>query len=158
MIRVVLASLISLFLVLPGYAVLPDEVMDDPVLEARARDLSAEIRCLVCQNESIDASNAQLARDLRILVRERLLEGDSNQEVLDFLVARYGDFVLLRPPVNRATLLLWFGPAFVLVLAGTIIVVRTRNRPSAAAIGAPAALSAAEQARLKALLDDDGQR
>lgn len=154
MIRLALAAFMSLMLVLPTHAVLPDEVLDDPVLEARARDLSAEIRCLVCQNESIDASNAQLARDLRILVRERLVEGDSNQEVLDFLVARYGEFVLLRPPVNQATVLLWFGPALVLIIAGTVIFLRTRRRKTAAAT-APAALSADEQARLNALLKSD---
>lgn len=154
MIRLALAALMSVMLALPAYAVLPDEVLDDPVLEQRARDLSAEIRCLVCQNESIDASNAQLARDLRILVRERLVEGDSNQEVLDFLVARYGEFVLLRPPVNQATVLLWFGPALVLVIAGTVIFLRTRSRKTAAAT-APAALSADEQARLNALLKSD---
>jgi cytochrome c-type biogenesis protein CcmH len=154
MIRLAVAALMSLMLALPAQAVQPDEVLDDPVLEARARDLSAEIRCLVCQNESIDASNAQLARDLRILVRERLVEGDSNQEVLDFLVARYGEFVLLRPPVNQATVLLWFGPALVLLIAGTVIFLRTRGRKTAVA-SAPAALSADEQARLDALLKSD---
>lgn len=154
MIRLALAAFMSLMLALPAHAVLPDEVLDDPVLEARARDLSAEIRCLVCQNESIDASNAQLARDLRILVRERLVAGDSDREVLDFLVARYGDFVLLRPPVNQATVLLWFGPALVLIIAGTVIFLRTRSRKTAAAT-APAALSADEQARLNALLKSD---
>lgn len=144
MIRLALAALMSLILALPVQAVQPDEVLDDPVLEARARDLSAEIRCLVCQNESIDASNAQLARDLRILVRERLVAGDSDREVLDFLVARYGDFVLLRPPVNQATVLLWFGPALVLLIAGTVIFLRTRGRKTTVA-AAPAALSAEEK-------------
>jgi cytochrome c-type biogenesis protein CcmH len=138
MIRLALAALMSLLLALPAQAVQPDEVLDDPVLEARARDLSAEIRCLVCQNESIDASNAHLARDLRILVRERLVAGDSDREVLDFLVARYGDFVLLRPPVNQANVLLWFGPALVLLIAGTVILLRTRNgRKTAIADAAP---------------------
>lgn len=154
MIRFALAALLSLMVALPAHAVLPDEVLDNPVLEARARDLSAEIRCLVCQNESIDASNAQLARDLRILVRERLVVGDSNQEVLDFLVARYGDFVLLRPPVNPSTALLWFGPAIVLVLAGTAIVLRTRKRRSIPA-SAAAALTDEEKARLQALLNSE---
>jgi cytochrome c-type biogenesis protein CcmH len=154
MIRLALAALMSLLLALPAQAVQPDEVLDDPVLEARARDLSAEIRCLVCQNESIDASNAQLARDLRILVRERLVAGDSDREVLDFLVARYGDFVLLRPPVNQATVLLWFGPALVLLIAGTVIFLRTRGRKTAIA-AAPMALSADEKARLDALLKSD---
>ena len=133
-------------LAVPAHAVQPDEVLDDPVLESRARDLSAEIRCLVCQNESIDDSNAQLARDLRLLVRERLVAGDSDRE------ARYGDFVLLRPPVTAATALLWFGPALVFVVAATIILLRTRRRRVA---GAPAALSEDEKARLQALLDRD---
>jgi cytochrome c-type biogenesis protein CcmH len=139
-------------LVAPVHAVLPDEVLDDPVLEERARDLSAEIRCLVCQNESIDESNAQLARDLRILVRERLVAGDTNAQVLDFLVARYGEFVLLRPQLNSSTLVLWFGPGIVLLIAGTIIFMRTRQRKPLAA-GAPAALSDEEKARLAALLE-----
>lgn len=154
MMRLALAACLSVMLTLPALAVQPDEVLDDPVLEERARDLSAEIRCLVCQNESIDESNAQLARDLRILVRERLVAGDSDQEVLDFLVARYGDFVLLRPPVNQATVLLWFGPALVLLIAGTVIFLRTRNRKPATA-SAPEALSAEEKARLDALLKSD---
>ncbi|MFK7791761.1 MAG: cytochrome c-type biogenesis protein [Devosiaceae bacterium] len=154
MIRLALTFVFSLMLVASAQAVLPDEVLDDPVLEERARDLSSEIRCLVCQNESIDESNAQLARDLRILVRERLVAGDSNQEVLDFLVARYGEFVLLRPLLNTSTALLWFGPAMVLLIAGTIIFVRTRQRKPAYA-NAPAALSDEEKARLAALLKSD---
>jgi cytochrome c-type biogenesis protein CcmH len=105
-----LAVLLLVFAV-PAFAVEPDEILDDPVLEARARDLSAEIRCVVCQNESIDSSSAGIARDLRILLRERLVAGDSDAEVKDFLVARYGDYVLLRPPVKPATYLLWFGPS-----------------------------------------------
>jgi cytochrome c-type biogenesis protein CcmH len=156
MIRLVLAAFLALATALPAMAVLPDEVLEDPALEARARALSAEIRCLVCQNESIDASNADLARDLRILVRERLVAGDTDQEVLDFLVARYGDFVLLRPPVNSATLLLWFGPALVLILAGTMIVLRTRNGRRADA--GPQALTPEEKARLDALLDTPPER
>lgn len=148
------AMAMAIVLVAPAHAVLPDEVLDDPVLEERARDLSAEIRCLVCQNESIDESNAQLARDLRILVRERLVAGDTNQQVLDFLVARYGEFVLLRPQLSGSTLLLWFGPLAVLLIAGTIIFVRTRQRKPLEA-GAPAALSEAEKARLAALLKSD---
>jgi cytochrome c-type biogenesis protein CcmH len=156
MIRLVLAAFLALATALPAMAVLPDEVLEDPALEARARALSAEIRCLVCQNESIDASNADLARDLRILVRERLVTGDTDQEVLDFLVARYGDFVLLRPPVNSATLLLWFGPALVLILAGTMIVLRTRNGRRADA--GPQALTPEEKARLDALLDTPPER
>lgn len=138
----------------PAFAVQPDEVLDDPGLEERARDLSSEIRCLVCQNESIDESNAQLARDLRILVRERLVAGDSDQQVLDFLVARYGDYVLLRPPVKGTTALLWFGPVIVLLLAGGIILVRTRSSRSRS-LTAPVALTEEEKARVEALLKTD---
>ncbi|MEM1284878.1 MAG: cytochrome c-type biogenesis protein [Pseudomonadota bacterium] len=152
MMRALASLCLMLALMAPAHAVQPDEVLDDPVLEERARDLSAEIRCLVCQNESIDDSNAQLARDLRLLVRERLVAGDSDREVLDFLVARYGDFVLLRPPVNAATALLWFGPALVLVIAATAILLRTRRRRVA---GAPTALTEEEKARLQALLNND---
>ena len=137
----------------PGGAVQPDEILDDPVLEARARVLSQNIRCLVCQNESIDSSNADLARDLRVLVRERLVAGDSDQEVFDFLVARYGDFVLLTPPVRPGTYLLWFGP-FVLLLLGAAAVafffLRQRRRP----VAGPAPLSDDEQDRLARLLDE----
>ena len=95
----------------PAFAVEPDEVLSDPVLEVRARALSKELRCMVCQNQSIDDSEAPLARDLRILVRERLQAGDSDRQVIDFLVARYGEFVLLRPRFSSHTALLWLGPA-----------------------------------------------
>src|SRR3546814_18790563 len=112
-----LVLLILLFTALPaGAAVEPGEMLDDPALEARARALSKEIRCLVCQSESIDTSNAILARDLRILVREQLKAGNSDQEVRDYLVARYGDYVLLRPPMKLETGLLWFGPFLSLFL------------------------------------------
>lgn len=152
--RLLTSAALALCMSMPAFAVQPDEVLDDPVLEERARDLSSEIRCLVCQNESIDESNAQLARDLRILVRERLVAGDTDQQVLDFLVARYGDYVLLRPPVKGTTALLWFGPVLVLLLAGSIIVVRTRSSRSRSST-APVALSEEEKARVAALLDDD---
>src|SRR3546814_8042783 len=104
-----LLLVLSLLLAAPALAVEPSEMLDDPVLEQRARDLSAEIRCVVCQNESIDSSNAEIAHELRVLVRERLVAGDSDPEVLDYLVARYGDFVLLRPPMKPSTYLLWYG-------------------------------------------------
>ena len=139
---------------MPAFAVLPDEVLDDPALEQQARALSSEIRCLVCQNESIDVSHAELARDLRILVRERLVAGDSDQQVLDFLVARYGDFVLLKPPVNRETLLLWFGPALVLLIAGGVIILRIRSAGSRIS-PSTIPLSEDEKARLEALLASD---
>ncbi len=136
----------------PALAVQPDEVLEDPALEARARTLSAEVRCLVCQNQSIDDSNAELARDLRLLVRERLTAGDSDQQVLDFLVARYGPFVLLEPPKTESTLILWYGPAVLLGLGAVAVVVAfVRRRKSAA----PAPLTPDERRRLDALLDED---
>jgi cytochrome c-type biogenesis protein CcmH len=132
-------------------AVQPDEMLDDPVLENRARALSQLIRCLVCQNESIDTSNADLARELRLLVRERLAAGDSDQEVLDFLVARYGDYVLLRPRLSPANYLLWFGPPALLLvgLAGLALYFK-RRRPRV-----EDHLNAEEQARLAHLLRPD---
>jgi cytochrome c-type biogenesis protein CcmH len=133
----------------------PDEMLRDPALEARARALGKELRCLVCQNQSIDDSNAELARDLRRLVRERLVAGDSDAEIRAFLVERYGDFVLLKPPVGPGTWLLWFGPpALLLVGAGLIAVffrARGRIEPAAAA-----ELDPAERARLERLLADNG--
>ncbi|MHA1599318.1 MAG: cytochrome c-type biogenesis protein [Alphaproteobacteria bacterium] len=137
----------------PVWAVMPDEILDDPVLEVRARDLSREIRCLVCQNQDIDSSNADLARDLRILVRERLVAGDSDADVKAYLVARYGDFVLFNPPVKPATYLLWFGPVLIVLLgAGGIFVHFARRRRNPAIPAAP--LSAAERQRLERLLAD----
>ncbi|MFX4220492.1 MAG: cytochrome c-type biogenesis protein [Thalassobaculum sp.] len=144
---------IALLTAAPALAIQPDEVLDDPALEARARTLSAEVRCVVCQNQSIDDSNAELARDLRLLVRERLQAGDSDQEVLDYLVARFGPFVLLEPPKTESTLILWYGPAVLLGLGAlAVITVFVRRRRAAA----PAPLSDEERRRLDALLDDDG--
>src|SRR5215468_8458664 len=113
--RIAFATLFISLLSSPTLGVQPDEMLRDPVLEKRARDLSRELRCMVCQNQSIDDSEAPLARDLRLLVRERLIKGDSDQQVLDFLVSRYGEFVLLKPPFERHTLLLWGLPPLVLV-------------------------------------------
>lgn len=110
-----------------AYGVLPDEILSNPALEARARDISAHLRCLVCQNESIDDSGAPLARDLRILVRERLKAGDSDRQVIDFLVARYGEFVLLKPRLNEETLLLWLAPLFIIIIAAGAIFWRIRH-------------------------------
>jgi cytochrome c-type biogenesis protein CcmH len=126
----------------------PDEMLADPVLEQRARALSKQLRCLVCQNESIDASNAELADDLRRLVRRRLVAGDSDQQIIDFLTARYGDFILLKPPIEPVTWGLWFGPAALLLLGAGGIAIHLRRRHRAE----PEALSAAEQTRLEALL------
>ncbi|MBB4267212.1 cytochrome c-type biogenesis protein [Roseospira visakhapatnamensis] len=134
-------------------AVEPDEMLDDPALEERAREVSADLRCVVCQNESIDESNADMARDMRILVRDRLLAGDSNEDVKQYLVDRYGDFVLLRPPFKPTTWLLWLGPALILA-GGGIAAWSFYRRRAAEAPAVPAALSDREQARLRALLDD----
>ena len=145
--------LLQLAFVQPSFAVEPDEILKDPALEQRARTLSAELRCLVCQNQSIDDSNAPLARDLRLLVRERLTAGDSDKQVLDFIVARYGEFVLLRPPFGWHTLLLWLAP--LLLLAGAIVLARSvsiRNR-HAMATTKSRALTPDEQARLAKLMD-----
>jgi cytochrome c-type biogenesis protein CcmH len=136
----------------PSHAVQPDEMLADPALEARARDISREIRCLVCQNQSIDDSDAELARDLRIIVRERLTAGDSDGEVRQFLVDRYGDFVLLKPPVKPATYLLWFGPPVLFVVAALMVGWRLRRRRGQ--LVAPAQLTAEERRRLDAILAD----
>lgn len=132
-----IVAVLIVFLAAPIFAVEPDEMLADPVLEARARALSKEIRCVVCQNQDIDSSNAGVARDLRILVRERLVAGDTDQEVLDYLVARYGDFVLFKPPLKPSTYLLWFGPGVVLLLAmfaGGRALMRARNTANAATL------------------------
>lgn len=146
-----MALLLVAVLAAPARAVQPDEMLPDRALEERARDLSARVRCLVCQNQSIDDSNADLARDLRRLVRERLLAGDGDQQVLDFLVARYGAFVLLEPPHNRSTWLLWYGPFALLALGALGLAVAARGRRRAE----PAPLSAEERSRLEALLSDE---
>lgn len=136
----------------PASAVEPGEMLADPALEARARTLSAELRCLVCQNQSIDDSNAPLAKDLRVLVRERLKAGDTDKAVIDHIVARYGEYVLLRPPLGGHTLLLWLTPALVLALTLGGIFWRIRTRPAAPS-PASNALSPEEQERLRQLLD-----
>jgi cytochrome c-type biogenesis protein CcmH len=132
----------------------PDEILADPALEQRARALGKELRCLVCQNQSIDDSDADLARDLRQIVRERLVAGDSDAEIIGFLTARYGDFVLLKPPVKPATWGLWFGPALVLLGAGAGIALYLRRRRRSGPPLPP--LSAEERRRLAALLGDKG--
>ncbi|SFT51095.1 cytochrome c-type biogenesis protein CcmH [Pseudovibrio denitrificans] len=118
----------------PTLAVEPDEMLSDPVLEARAREISKELRCVVCQNQDIDSSNAGVARDLRLLVRERLVAGDANDEVLAFIQARYGDYVLLKPPFKPSTYVLWFAPLFliflVFVLGWRVLAVSNRPRSS----------------------------
>lgn len=133
-------------------AVQPDEIMADPRLEARARALSAELRCMVCQNESIDESQADLARDLRVLVRERLKAGDSDEEIRAFLVSRYGDFILLKPPFKLETLLLWGAPFVVLVAGGIAIFLAQRRQRSLAQADS---LTGSEQAKLDEILGGD---
>lgn len=137
---------------LPAHAVLPDEILDDPALESRARDLSLELRCLVCQNQSIDDSNAELARDLRILVRERLVAGDSDDEALEHIRTRYGDFVLLRPPVQSSTYLLWYGPVALFLFGVVAVVIAVRRRRPVLGAASPDALSERERVRLDAAL------
>jgi cytochrome c-type biogenesis protein CcmH len=138
-----------------AHAVLPDEVMADPAKEARARNLSRELRCMVCQNQSIDDSEAPLARDLRLLVRERIAAGDSDAQVIDFLVARYGEFVLLKPRFERQTWLLWLVPPLVLVGGGLVLWMHARRRPKGDADTGEAALTPDEQTRLAALVAGD---
>ena len=137
----------------PAHAVQPDEVLPDTALETRARNLSRELRCMVCQNQSIDDSDAPLARDLRLLVRERLKAGDSDTQILDFLVARYGDFVLLKPRFTSHTALLWLLPALVLIAgAATLFALRRRQRFRTVS----AELSDEEQARIAEVLKKEG--
>ena len=137
-----------------AYAVQPDEIMADPVKEARARDLSRELRCMVCQNQSIDDSEAPLARDLRLLVRERIAAGDSDAQVIDFLVARYGEFVLLKPRLEPHTLLLWLLPPLVLAGGGVALWLNSRRRSRSAFGSDPSLvkLTAEEEERLERLI------
>jgi cytochrome c-type biogenesis protein CcmH len=149
----------------PAGAIQPGERLADPALEARARELSRDLRCVVCQNQSIDDSNAELARDLRVLVRQRLKAGDTDRQVIDYVVSRYGDFVLLKPPLKPETWALWFGPAAMLVLGGLAVglYVRRRRRPGLAGGGlageggageAAAPLSRAEEDRIARVIEE----
>lgn len=142
------ALALLLALALPSGAVQPDEMLADPALEARAREISREVRCPVCQGESIDDSNAQISKDLRIIIRERLVAGDTNEEVIDFLVARYGEFVLFNPPKTGINLILWLAGPAMLLAGGAIAVAAVRRRKGAAEED----LSAEEQARLDQIL------
>ena len=121
MVRILAILFISMALLSPALAVEPDEVLEDPVLEARARDLSKQLRCVVCQNQDIDSSNAGVARDLRLLVRERLVMGDTDAEVLAYIVDRYGDYVLFRPPWKPTTYALWLAPLVLLIIGGSVV-------------------------------------
>jgi len=145
-------------LAVPAAAIQPDEILADPALEARAREIGRELRCLVCQNQSIDDSDAPLARDLRLLVRERLVAGDTNEEIVAFVVERYGDFVLLEPPFKATTWLLWLGPAAILLLGALVVVASARRRGVSAA---PDPLTPEERRRVEALLAErpgEGER
>jgi cytochrome c-type biogenesis protein CcmH len=150
MMRLLRLTLLAVLLATPLWAVQPDEVLSDPAQEARAREISRELRCLVCRNESIDDSNAGLARDLRLLVRERITAGDSNEEVITFVVDRYGEYVLLRPRATGSNLLLWMAGPGMLLLAGWIGIAFIRKRRDDTVI----ALNAEEQARLDQLLKE----
>jgi len=151
----ILFVLITALVASGAHAVQPDEVMSDPARESRARDLSRELRCMVCQNQSIDDSDAPLARDLRLLVRERIASGDSDAEVIDFLVARYGEFVLLKPRFNAHTLLLWLLPPLALAGGGLALWfnMRRRSQASSPEDDSLTKLTADEEARLERLLD-----
>ncbi|TIM23898.1 MAG: cytochrome c-type biogenesis protein CcmH [Mesorhizobium sp.] len=149
--RISLASLILLLTLLfagAALAVKPDEVLADPALEARARTLSEELRCMVCQNQSIDESDADLARDLRVLVRQRLVAGDTDRQVIDYIVSRYGEFVLLKPRFSLRNALLWGTPVLLLLAGGIFIVLTARSRRSTPA----ATLTAEEKAALDKVL------
>lgn len=129
MMRRFLIAIFILFSALPALAVNPDEVLKDPILEERARGLSAHLRCMVCQNQSIDDSNAELAKDLRVLVRERLTDGDTDEQVLDYVVSRYGEFVLLKPRLSAKTVLLWAAPIALLLIGALTMILFVRSRP-----------------------------
>ncbi|MDQ0454266.1 cytochrome c-type biogenesis protein CcmH [Rhizobium paknamense] len=144
-------ALLFLSLARPVFAVNPDEVLSDPALEARARHLSAQLRCMVCQNQSIDDSNAELAKDLRLLVRERIVKGDSDEQVMDYLVSRYGQFVLLKPRMSSETLVLWGAPGVLLVIGAVAAVLYVRR---GAGRKRAERLSDEEEARLKRLLEE----
>ena len=156
LIAISFALLMAAFAASSAYAVQPDEIMSDPVKEARARNLSRELRCMVCQNQSIDDSEAPLARDLRLLVRERIAAGDSDAQVIDFLVARYGEFVLLKPRLEPRTLLLWLLPPVALAGGGFALWIHSRRRSrSAVADAAAVSLTPEEEARLEALISGE---
>ena len=145
--------LVALLAPMSAFAVNPDEVLPDSALEARARTISAELRCMVCQNQSIDDSNADLARDLRLLVRKRLTDGDTDQQVLDYIVSRYGEFVLLKPRFERETLVLWLLTPLLLIGGGLALWLQARRRGRRNSEGA--GLTADEEARITALMSTD---
>ncbi len=143
--------LVALLLSFPALATEPSEVLPDPALESRAREIGRALRCVVCQNQSIDDSSAEVARDMRRAVRERLVAGDSDAAVRDFMVARYGDYVLLKPPFRAGTLVLWLGAPLLLLVAGGALLLAARRR-KAMPVASPAPLSDEERRRLDSLL------
>ena len=149
--RTLLAALLLVLMAAPAFAVNPGEALADPVLETRARSISAELRCLVCQNQSIDQSDADLAHELRLIVRERLVAGDSDAQVLDYVVARYGEFVLLRPVFAWHTLILWIAAPVLLVAGGIGVFVASRRRARKSEERREAGLSDEERAALDTL-------
>ena len=149
--RTLVVAILLLLAGTPAFAVNPDEVLADPALEARARALSAGLRCMVCQNQSIDDSNADLAKDLRLLVRERLKAGDTDQQVIEYLVSRYGEFVLLKPRLSPHTILLWGMPVALLAVGAIVLVVQLRKRPKNREVSA---LTEDEKQKLKSILDE----
>ena len=151
--RALVFVFLAFCLALPAAAVEPDEILDDPILERRARDISMNLRCLVCQNQSIDDSNADLARDLRILVRERLTAGDNDTAVIDFIVARYGDYVLLDPPFKGSTYVLWIGPGVIFACGAAAVILFLRRRRSVA----PPPLTEEESRIVESLMDDESR-
>jgi cytochrome c-type biogenesis protein CcmH len=159
MIRSIIMALLVAVLTVPAFAVEPGEMLKDPALEARARELSKEIRCLVCQNQSIDDSNAGLAKDLRVILRERLVAGDSDSDIKTFLVERYGDFVLLKPPVKAETLFLWYGPFAIGVLGAIgVAVFLLRRRDGSTVNEAPVPLTDDERKRINVLLSEQDRK
>ena len=150
-----LTILILVLLAMPAWAVQPGEMLDDPALEARARTISKDLRCVVCQNQSIDDSDAHLARDLRVLVRERLVAGDSDREVVDYVVSRYGDFVLLNPPFKPATYALWFAPPAIAGLGILAVFLFYRRRRTGVVATAPEPLTEEERKRVERLIGGD---
>lgn len=157
MIRFFALLAVAVALALPANAIFTEKPLENPKQEARAQHLMKELRCLVCQNQAISESHAPLARDLRVLLRERIAAGDTDQEALDFMVARYGDWVLLDPPINAKTYILWFGPLLILIPGFIISAIYLRRRRAAAKAGAnDAPLTDAERAELDRALSDQG--
>jgi len=145
-------------LCLPAAAVQPDEILADPQLEERARVVSKDLRCLVCQNQSIDDSDAELARDLRLLVRERIQAGDTNTQVTDYVVSRYGDFVLLKPPLKASTIVLWVGPAVAFIVGMIALILFFRRRYQVTASSTQPQTNMATMTTMTALSEDDRKR